>query len=192
MKEDKEILFIERINQKQRGAFHELFGEFYQSLVMFAMKYIDKQEEAEDIVQDLFISIWEKQEKFLSYASFRVFLYNSVRNTCLNLIKHRKVEEKYMTYSQRNADVEESLDFESVEEELYRQLFNTIDRLPARCREIFLLHLEGKKNEEIANELHIALLTVKTQKKKALRFIRGQMGGACLLLLSSLEAAAAC
>ena len=137
----KEEIFIEQINLKRREAYHELFRRFYRSLVIFALKYIDEQGEAEDIVQELFVSVWEKEEKFMSYASFRVFLYNAVRNTCLNRIKH----------------------------------FKTIDELPPRCKEIFLLHLDGKKNEEIAAQLKITLLTVKTQKKKALRYIREKM-----------------
>ena len=89
----KEEIFIEQINLKRREAYHELFRRFYRSLVIFALKYIDEQGEAEDIVQELFVSVWEKEEKFMSYASFRVFLYNAVRNTCLNRIKHKKVEE---------------------------------------------------------------------------------------------------
>ena len=88
----KEEIFIEQINLKRREAYHELFRRFYRSLVIFALKYIDEQGEAEDIVQELFVSVWEKEEKFMSYASFRVFLYNAVRNTCLNRIKHKKVE----------------------------------------------------------------------------------------------------
>ena len=96
----KEEIFIEQINLKRREAYHELFRRFYRSLVIFALKYIDEQGEAEDIVQELFVSVWEKEEKFMSYASFRVFLYNAVRNTCLNRIKHKKVEEKYAAYRQ--------------------------------------------------------------------------------------------
>lgn len=74
----KEEIFIEQINLKRREAYHELFRRFYRSLVIFALKYIDEQGEAEDIVQELFVSVWEKEEKFMSYASFRVFLYNAV------------------------------------------------------------------------------------------------------------------
>ena len=69
----KEEIFIEQINLKRREAYHELFRRFYRSLVIFALKYIDEQGEAEDIVQELFVSVWEKEEKFMSYASFRVF-----------------------------------------------------------------------------------------------------------------------
>lgn len=173
---NSEDLFIERINSKQRQAYHELFQEFYKPLVIFAMKYLKEQKEAEDIVQDLFITIWEKQEKFLSYNSFCVFLYNAVRNTCLNRIKHRKVEEKYIHYSLDHEEKSEEWDFEKAEEEIYRQLFKAIDELPARCRQIFLLHLEGMKNEEIAAKLKLSLLTVKTQKKKAIRHLRERLG----------------
>lgn len=175
--------FIDRINQKQRSAYHELFREYYQSLVMFAMRYVYVQGEAEDIVQDLFVAVWEKNEKFHSYLSFRAFLYTSVRNTCLNRIKHRKVEEKYVDYSIRHTDESQNEEYNLLEEELYRQLFQVIDELPPRCREVFLLHLDGKKNEEIATKLQITLLTVKTQKKKALRYLRERLGGYTLLLL---------
>lgn len=170
-----ENLFLEQINQKQLQAFHQLFREFYQALVLFAMRYGASQSEAEDIVQELFVAVWERKEKFFSYRSFRVFLYNSVRNTCLNQIKHRKVEEKYM--NDRSLHVEEAFenDPEMLEEELYRHLFNAVDELPPRCREIFLLHLDGKKNEEIASQLHISLLTVKTQKKRAVHYLRERL-----------------
>lgn len=179
---NNEDLFIERINQKQRGAFHELFGKFYRSLVMYAMKYVGEQGEAEDIVQDLFVAIWEKQEKFLSYHSFRVFLYNSVRNTCINAIKHRKVEEKYVHYRLSHFDESDDADFEMMREDIFRQLFQVIDQLPPRCREVFLLHMDGKKNEEIATQLRITLLTVKTQNKKAVHYIRKRMSSNFLFL----------
>lgn len=180
---NREDSFIERINQKQRSAYHELFREYYQSLVMFAMRYVNEQGEAEDIVQDLFVAVWEKNEKFHSYLSFRAFLYTSVRNTCLNRIKHRKVEEKYVDYSIRHIEENQNEEYNMLEEELYRQLFQVIDELPPRCREVFLLHLDGKKNEEIATKLRITLLAVKTQKKKALRYLRERLGGYTLLLL---------
>ena len=168
--------FIERINNKQRDAFHELFREFYSALVMYAMKYVSVQEEAEDIVQDVFVNVWEKKEEFLSYQSFRVFLYRSVRNACLNFVKHKLVEKKYVASKGMSSEILEDEEYDWVKEEIYRELFKIVDELPLRCREVFLLSLDGYKNEEIAAQLHITLLTVKTQKKKALRYIRERMG----------------
>ena len=104
----------------------------------------------------------------------------------LNRIKHKKVEEKYAAYRQLHPVNPELDDYDVMEEEIYRRLFKTIDELPPRCKEIFLLHLDGKKNEEIAAQLKITLLTVKTQKKKAVRYIREKMqdfGLLCILLI---------
>ena len=117
----KEEIFIEQINLKRREAYHELFRRFYRSLVIFALKYIDEQGEAEDIVQELFVSVWEKEEKFMSYACFRVFLYNAVRNTCLNRIKHKKVEEKYAAYRQLHPENPELDDYDIMEAQRYKQ-----------------------------------------------------------------------
>lgn len=175
MKESEE-LFIDRINQKQKSAYHELFRRYYRALVMFAMKYVGSQGEAEDMVQDLFVAVWERQEKFLSYHSFRVFLYTSIRNTCLNRIKHQRVEEKYIGYSLLYSDHSEEYDYEMLEEEIYRRLFEGIDELPPRCREIFLMYLDGKRNEEIADTLQLSIMTVKTQKKRAVRYLRERLG----------------
>lgn len=176
--------FLVRLNNKQREAFHELFQKYYRPLIMFAMRYLGGQDKAEDVVQSLFITVWERKKAFFSEESLHVFLYNSVRNICLNLLKHERVEKKYADYILTNEkDFEKEYDW--LEEELYESLFKAIDELPPRCREVFLLSLDGKKNEEIAQELHITLLTVKTQKKKAIRYLRERLGDWVLLLIFS-------
>lgn len=112
---------------------------------------------------------------FRSLASFRVYLYNSVRNASLDYLKHKDVEGNYLqkmldSHSTTFRMEEEEEGFFS--EEVYRQLLQTIDALPDRCREVFLMYMEGKKNEEIATALHVSLETVKTQKKRAMSFLR--------------------
>ena len=68
-------------------------------------------------------------------------------------------------------------------EELYRELHRTVDELPKRCRQVFELHLQGKKNEEIAQVLELSVETVKTQKKKAMYFLRERLGKSYYLLI---------
>ena len=75
---------------------------------------------------------------------------------------------------------EEEAEGREMREELYRQLFEAIDELPARCREVFLMHLEGKGNEDIARELTLSVLTVKTQKRRAMAYLRGRFGEATM------------
>lgn len=175
--------FLDRINRKERKAFHELYEKHYRPLVMFAMRYLEHNEDAEDIVQDLFVAVWESEEKFMSEQGLYVFLYNSVRNACLNFLKHKQVEKKYIDYALKEEDAGIEEDYNVLEDELYNSLFEAIDELSERCREVILLHLDGKKNEEIARELNIALLTVKTQKKRAFHYLRERLGVIALFWL---------
>ena len=151
---------IEQINKLDAAAFRLLYKNYYKALVCYAITIVGDSESAEDIVQELFSTIWEKKMFFRSLASFRVYLYNSVRNASLE-------EEEEGFFS----------------EEVYRQLLQTIDALPDRCKEVFLMYMEGKKNEEIATALHVSLETVKTQKKRAMSFLRKKLGSYHFLLL---------
>lgn len=181
-------LRIEDINRLDAEAFHQLYKMFYKALVYYGWQITDSKETAEDIVQELFSSIWEKQLQFQSIASFRSYLYNAVRNAALNHLKHRDVENSYLerlagSYEDEAGDERED---EFDEEEIYQLLFQTIDRLPERCREVFLMYMDGKKNEEIAQALSISLETVKTQKKRAMQVLRKNLGIYSLLLVEIL------
>ncbi|WP_270489944.1 RNA polymerase sigma-70 factor [Bacteroides finegoldii] len=174
--------FIENLNKQQTSAYHQLYDEYYKVLVLYAINFLSSQQAAEDIVQELFATMWEKKMKFLSLPSFRTYLYNSVRNASLNYLKHQNVESLYLEHlaNTYREIIEEEED--TNEEEVYRLLFRAIDKLPTRCREVFLLHMDGKKNEEIATLLGISIETVKTQKKRAIQFIKEQMGTYYFLL----------
>lgn len=168
--------FVTGINRKERRMFHELYRRFYRPLVHFAMKYLGDGDMAEDCVQELFVSIWERRETFLTYDRLRNFLYLSMRNTCLDLLKHQAVEKKYAGYCKEHENEVSDETEEMIREEVLRLLFRTIDTLPPRCKEIFLLYMDGKKNEEIATSLRVALDTVKNQKKKAMQILRQRLG----------------
>lgn len=183
----KEDISIEKLNKHENGAFHSLYKRYYKALVCYAMQWIGSQEPAEDLVQDLFSTIWENQMTFLSLNSFHAYLYNSVKNASLNYLKHKNIEMFYAQQvkedSVRPVPEEEEEEEDYFEEELYRQLFLLVDRLPTRCREVFTLYMKGKKNEEIAEALQISAETVKTQKKRAMQFLRKNMGIYSFLLL---------
>ena len=176
--------FLQRIHSKSVTAFRELFREFYNTLVLFSMNYVERQEVAEDIVQDLFVSIWERDTRYASYNSFKSFLYNSVRNGSINYLRHKIVEDKYAASVIQEESSEEYDDLRVMEDELYRLLFKTVDELPARCKEIFQLHMDGKSNDEIASLLNLSVMTVKTQKKRAMHYIRERLGGRYFVMLA--------
>lgn len=173
--------FIEALNRKEVNAYHTLFEDYYVSLVMYAMNYVP-QEVAEDIVQDLVTFLWEKHTIFPSVHAFRAFLYTSVRNRSINYLKHKKAEANYITRLQVQEETAEQDVYDIMEEEIYRIFFKVIDELPERCREIFKLHLAGKKEEEIAALLHVSLSTVKSQKQKAFHRLKDALGKFILFL----------
>ena len=159
------------INRKD--IFERLFSDYYGILVCYAQKYTKREDIAEDIVQDVFASLWEENRIFPSLANFRSFLYISIRNAAFDYLRHQNVESRY---------IEEALtanrflsDDSFQKEEVFRLLFKQIDLLPERCREIFLLHLEGYDNDAIAKKLSLSIETVKTQKKRAMKTLRNNL-----------------
>lgn len=159
------------INRKD--IFERLFSDYYGILVCYAQKYTKREDIAEDIVQDVFASLWEENRIFPSQANFRSFLYISIRNAAFDYLRHQNVESRY---------IEEALtanrflsDDSFQKEEVFRLLFKQIDLLPERCREIFLLHLEGYDNDAIAKKLSLSIETVKTLKKRAMKTLRNNL-----------------
>lgn len=140
--------FIKALNRKKEEAFQMLFKDYYASLVMYAMHYV-RQEVAEDIVQDLMTLLWEKDTYFDSISAFHSFIYLFIRNRSINHLKHQKAELNYINYRQGESISDESEVFQVMEEEIYRIFFNVIDQLPERCKEIFKLHLAGKKKMKL-------------------------------------------
>lgn len=182
---DKNAIFLQKINERQIEAYRTLYNDFYPALVVYVSSFVASDEVAEDIVQELFVSMWENQVTFTSYLSFKTYLYKFVKNAALNYLKHLNVERRYTEYIKEMPWEEELEDSELNMEEEYRLLFQAIDELPPRCREIFLMSLEGKKNKEIAELLQISIDTVKTQKLRAMRHLRERMSILFSFLLSA-------
>lgn len=178
---DKHLLHgIEFGNKK---AYYELYKRYYAALVVYAVKFLGNKEEAEDVVQDVLVALWEKGGRFESVLKLVNFLYLSVHNRCLNVLKSHSIRDRYKQYFQTNNLGEEDLEEDIMNREAIRMLWQLVDELPPRCREVFLLHMDGRKNEEIAVALDIALDTVKNQKKKAIAFLKKRMGTLFVVLL---------
>ena len=174
--QSKDEQFIKLINSKQPTAFRIIFNEFYNSLVYFAMRYVGRMEIAEDLVQELFTNIWDSKSEYASYTSFKTFLYTSIRNASLDYLKHQTVENKYISYVLKHSESYDELETKIIEEEIYRFFFKILEELPERRKIIFKLHLQGKKNEEIAKLLHVSVETIKTAKKEAIRYFKVRLG----------------
>ena len=152
----------------------KMFDIYYEALVKYANRFLPLLDECEDLIQDIFVSLWEKENSFPDETSLKVFLYKSVRNKCYNVIKHNKVKDKYAESVVVSLE-DDNLFLEQVlEEEIVRQLYQAIEVLPQRKKEIIKLSLKGLKNTEIAEELQIKLQTVKTLKSQSYTILREQ------------------
>jgi RNA polymerase sigma-70 factor (ECF subfamily) len=152
----------------------KIFDTYYEALVSYGCRFLSLKDECEDLVQDIFVDLWEKNLTFPDEISLKVYLYKATRNKCFNFIKHTKVKDKYAANNIQLLE-DDGLFLEQIlEEEIVRQLHQAIELLPDRKKEIIKLSLIGQKNTEIAETLGIKLQTVKTLKSQAYTILRNQ------------------
>ncbi|MDR0544690.1 MAG: RNA polymerase sigma-70 factor [Odoribacteraceae bacterium] len=177
-----ETHLVELVNRKEQQGFRLLYRDYYRSLVALGMHYTRQRETAEDVVQDLFRALWQRDLYFESLPRLKTFMYTAIKNACLNELKREQTRKEYLLTLPADEPLDDADDRAWIEEEVYRRVILAIERLPDRCREVFEHHLQGKKNEEIAALLHLSVATVKTQKNRALHFLRDEVGPLPLLL----------
>ena len=170
---------IALLKQKQEAAFEVVFRLYYPRLVWFAQNYISF-EDAKGLVQEAFIAFWEKNPGVSNESQLQSYLYTTVKNNCLMFLRHNKVVRNFAErveikiQEQLSAAALEQLDTsEMAFREMETIIEKTIAGLSPRCREVFILsRMEGKKNQEIAEELNISVKAVEAQMTKALGIFR--------------------
>ena len=152
------------------------------NLYRFALKSLRDEELAKDIVQESFVTLWERRQDFMSLLPIRVFLYQTARNKCLDLLKHEQVVHKHEAALIQELS-EDSLDEKMIEEEVRGEIYRAIDELPPDCRRVFRLGVEGLWIQEIADSLSISINTVRTQKQRAMAVLKKRFSMGILLVL---------
>lgn len=154
-----------------------IFKEYYSRLCDYASRFMDSFEEAEDVVQDVFVVYLEKWKTVQQHPeAIKSFLYSTVKYTCLNKIRHGKIGEK--VHKELLFDIED--DHHTLKmmiiSEVVGELHQALKLLPEGCEQVLRLgYLEGLKNSQIAETLGISLNTVKSQKQRALMLLRKRM-----------------
>ena len=173
--------------------FDSIYINNFSRLFLFAKEYVLFDEEAENIVQDIFLMLWEKREALRVDVSLTAYLFTLVKNKCIDFLRHQMVEQMYSENVKHEYNEElnvklfalESFDHNfSSEEQIEILLRNAIDKLPERCRLIFIKsRIEGKKYKEIAEELNLSVNTVEGQISIALKKLREELKDYLPLLL---------
>lgn len=164
--------------------FEQLFREHFKELCNFAKFYVNDQDAAKDIVQEIFINLWNKRDSITSEKSVKSYLYSSVKNRCLNWIRDHKKFRSYVLDIEIE-DHDSIFERDNLESrEIRRRIEFAMDKLPDRCREIFeLSRYEELKYKEIAEKLGLSIKTVEVQVSKALKILRLELKDLLTILL---------
>lgn len=162
-------------------AFEKLFREYFASLMAFSRKTLGDEEDAREVVQKVFLALWEKREEVDLSTSLKSYLFTSVHNRSLNVIRDRK---KFSNEEVPEVAGEWDVSAQIESMELEKKIGEAISGLPEKCREIFELNrFEGMKYREISDHLGISVKTVENQMTKALKVLREQLSKYLTLLL---------
>jgi len=162
---------VESIKNSNQGVFELVFNFYYSGLVVFAERIIKNTAVSEDIVQSVFLKLWETRET-IEIRSLRSYFVQCVKNKCIDHIRNQQVKNRFDAHY---AETEVVLAEEDLwtKNEISHLLDIAIADLPPRCREVFWMsRYENLKIAEIADKLNISKRTVETQISNALKILR--------------------
>ena len=166
--------------------YQAVFRRYYSSLLFYATRLVGSEEEAEDVVQDVFVELWKRKESIEIGDQIQAFLYRAVYTRALNVLKHRDIKNSYeaamqevynkraLFYQPDDNDVLKRIE----DRELRKHIISAIDELPEKCKLVFKLsYLHNMKNKDIAETMDVSLRTVEAHMYKALKFLRSRLEG---------------
>lgn len=159
----------------KENKFKAFYEKYYASFCLYARRYIENKETREDIVSDVFASLWDKLDTFdLNSDNALGYLKISVKNSCLNFLKHQEYEWNYADMLQGKTPVYEAQpDSIYTLDELYEMLYAALDKLPETHRTVFIeSFFNGKTHAEIAAEMEISVKSIIRYKQKTLELLR--------------------
>jgi RNA polymerase sigma-70 factor (family 1) len=180
-------LFVTKLTQGDARAFECLFKIYYSKLTLFANRFLNDIDAAEEIVSDMFVVLWENGHEINFTGTVSSYLFKSVKNKCLNYLKHQKIENLYVNYLEREqllSEVVFSAESPYLEKEMALQINIALESLPEKCREIFMMsRFDHMKYKDIADKLNLSPKTVERQVGIALDKLRRLLKHVTYMLL---------
>jgi RNA polymerase sigma-70 factor (ECF subfamily) len=180
---EAEKYLVSEIQNGDYRAFKTLFDIYYSDLFKYAITFVHPDEDAEDLVQDFFVKLWEQPHLLAATVSLKGYMYRSIYNSCINFITRTHLRFRNLEPDTVNkldelflSDQKDSAETGLLTAELTDAIEKAVDLLPVECGKIFLMSREeGHTNREIARELQISENTVKVQIHRALSKLREEL-----------------
>lgn len=163
---------LKKLSRRRKGALKDLYNQYWEPLYIHAWKVLREEKASEDVVQEVFIDLWEKG-KFEQIENLSAYLYKSVKYKTLMALRKNRITKEHLEVFKEIRPLHTfngALQIKELREEITHHL----EQLPPRCREVFYKsRFEHLRNEEIAEQLNISKRTVETHISHALRYLRG-------------------
>jgi RNA polymerase sigma-70 factor (ECF subfamily) len=177
LNQDFEIIgedLIRLIKQGKKRAFQKLYEYYAPRLYKFAMTYLKNEADAEELVQTVFVKIWEKRESLDHSKNIKSFIYKISINTIYDFVRKRNIERAFIDFAKNNYNTEDNNTWHSVIfNEMLENLNSLVSLLPEQQRKIFQLSKEqGLSSDEIAKELNLSKRTVENHLYRALKYLK--------------------
>jgi RNA polymerase sigma-70 factor (ECF subfamily) len=165
---------LAQLKDGNHEAYEAVFKSWYSALCTYACSLLHDMDEAEEMVQKTFCTLWDKREEIEVQLSLKSYLYRAVHNHCLNRIKHSNIRAKHRSeFLHVNEEAHDSTNSRVEHSELQQELSRAVAQLPAQARKVFeLSRVENLSYQEIAEQLQISRNTVENHMAKALRLLR--------------------
>ncbi len=177
MIQEEEFYIFTKMVEGDKEAFHFFFKKYYPDLCNFVNLYLHDAIIAEEIVQDIFIYLWEKKDKIKIESSVKSYLLSATKNRSLNYIRNEKTKINILSKMSSSDSVSMDMPDRIMDANQLREVINkAIDSLPERCRQVYILGKERRMSyKEISEELGISVKTVEVQMGNALKKLREQL-----------------
>lgn len=174
-------------------SFEHVYISHFAKMKRFAKEYVILDEDAENIVHDVFVELWERWDIFSSQTNMFAYLFIAVKNRCIDFLRHRSTIQKAESELSEEHILSMRMNLNSLDafqanlftsEDIENIIKKAIDSLPEKCREIFIKNkIEGKKQKEIAEELNISINTIESQMAIAYKKLRLELKDAIPIFL---------
>lgn len=177
---------IDSLKEDNQTGFVAIYHKYYKQLLFFVLRYLKEVDVAEEIVADVFVKVWSRRSDFHSMESLRAFIYITAKHASLNAIRDKRtkgIQEPLSNYEDLLTDDCDAFS-KMIHAELVHAIFNEVEKLPEKQKEVFnLTYLEDKTVEEIADQLQMSPAAIYTNRSRAVSTIRGLLGAKDALTL---------